>query len=121
MLAWDSRTFQVAPHTAEPGSPATGPRLADPDHDLVFGYHLDRVEIGDVDDAAAHDLPVGQFDQQLFTQPPSRVRLAHAPSMGPPPQALSRPRRVLPGDGGRVGDVTADGAALPLDAASSGP
>jgi hypothetical protein len=97
MLAWDGRTFQVAPHTAEPGSPAAGPRLGRPDHDLVFGYHLGRVDIGDVDDAAAHDLPVGQFDQQLVTQPPSRVRLAHAPSMGSPPHAPARSRRVLPG------------------------
>ena len=97
MLAWDGRTFQVAPHTASPARPQPALASAGPDHDLVFGYHLDRVDIGDVDDAAAHDLPVGQFDQQLVTRRPSRVRLAHAPSMGSPPHAPARSRRVLPG------------------------
>jgi hypothetical protein len=40
------------------------------DDDLVFGHDLDRVGVGDVDDAAAHGLTVGQLDQELVNRPP---------------------------------------------------
>src|SRR5689334_11711070 len=54
----------------------TQPKLASPrstaaDHDVVFGHHLDGAGIGEVDNAAAHDLRVGWLDKKLFTRPPS--------------------------------------------------
>ena len=36
-------------------------------------HHLHGAVFGDVDDAAAHDLPVGQVDEYLIAWPPSRL------------------------------------------------
>jgi hypothetical protein len=53
-----------------------GPKVLS-DDDLVLGYDLHGAVFGDVEDAAAHTLPVRQVDEDLIAWPPSRFRLIH--------------------------------------------
>jgi hypothetical protein len=47
------------------------------DNDLVLGHNLHGAIFGDVDDAAAHTLPVRQIDEDLIAWPPSGFQLVH--------------------------------------------
>ena len=72
------------------------------DDDLVLGYDLQGAVFGDVDDAAAHSLSVGQVDKDLIAWPPFGFRLVHGIPACAARLLVSRPAH------------TAAGAALPL-------
>ena len=57
---------------------------ASADDHFVFGYDLDGALGCDVDDAAAHHLPVGQLDEDLVTRAPSGFGLVHEGQDGAP-------------------------------------
>ena len=54
------------------------------DRDRMLGHHLDSAVLQDIDDAAAHGLPIGEIDVEGVAWPPSGLRLVHAESMRAP-------------------------------------
>ena len=63
------------------------------DRDRMLGHHLDSAVLQDIDDAAAHGLPIGKIDVEGVAWPPSGLRLVHAESMRAPRRG---PRRAPP-------------------------
>ena len=62
------------------------------DDHFVFGYDLDGALGCDVDDAAAHHLPVGQLHEDLVARAPSGFGLVHEGQDAPPTTPTSSSR-----------------------------